>query len=90
MDIRTVRKPDKTTSMFWPFLYAVVFVAMFGGLVFTALSLVTGMVNKDRRLVAFGLRCLLFSAVAGIVFLLLLMRIRHIIAEEIKDILDSL
>ena len=75
--------------MFWSFLYAIVFVAMFGGLVFTALSLVTGIVNRDRRIIGFALRCLLFSAVAGIVFFLMLTRLGGIFAEKINGILDS-
>lgn len=76
--------------MFWTFLYAIVFVALFGGLIFTALSLVTGMVNRDRRILAFGLRCLLFTAISGIAFFLLVMRLGDIFAKEANAILDSL
>ena len=75
--------------MFWSFLYAIVFVATFGGLVFTLLSLVTGIWNKDRRIIDFGLKLLLFTAIAGMVFLLMLLRLGGILAEKINGILDS-
>jgi hypothetical protein len=76
--------------MFWSFLYAIVFVAMFGGLVFTLLSLVTGICNKDRRIIDLGLKLLLFTAIAGMVFFLMLMRLGGMFAEKIKGILDQL
>jgi hypothetical protein len=75
--------------MFWSFLYAIVFVATFGGLVFTLLSLVTGIWNKDRRIIEFGLKLLLFTAIAGMVFFLMLLRLGGILAEKINGILDS-
>lgn len=75
--------------MFWPFLYAIVFVATFGGLVFTLLSLVTGIWNKDRRIIDFGLKLLLFTAIAAMVFFLMLTRLGGIFAEKINGILDS-
>jgi hypothetical protein len=90
MVIRTPKKPDKATSMFWSFLYAIGFVATFGGLVFTLLSLVTGIWNKDRRIIDLGLKLLLFTAIAGMVFYLMLLRLGGIFAEKIKEILDSL
>lgn len=76
--------------MFWSFLYAIVFVATFGGLVFTLLSLVTGIWNKDRRIIDLGCKLLLFTAIAGMVFFLMLVRLGGIFAEKINDILDSL
>ena len=75
--------------MFWLFIYAIVFVATFGGMVFTLASLVTGIVNKDRRVIDFGLRILLFTAISGLVLLLLVKRLGYIYTEELKNILDS-
>ena len=75
--------------MFWSFIYAIVFVATFGGMVFTLASLVTGIVNKDRRIIDFGLRLLLFTAISGSVLLLMVRRLGHIFAEKLNDILDT-
>lgn len=76
--------------MFWSFLYAIVFVATFGGLVFTVLSLITGIVNKDRKIIGFGLRLLLFTTIAGSVLLLMVARLGNVFADKIKGILDSI
>ena len=75
--------------MFWPFIYAIVFAATFGGMVFTLASLVTGIVNKDRRIIDFGLRILLFTAISGSVLLLMVKYLGYIFAERLKDILDT-
>ena len=76
--------------MFWTFLYAIVFVATFGGLVFTLLSLVTGILNKDRRIIDLGLRFLLLTVIAGTLLFVMVMRLGGIFSEKLKDILDHL
>ena len=75
--------------MFWLFIYAIVFVATFGGMVFTLASLVTGIVNKDRRIIDFGLRILLFTAISGSVLLLMVKCLGYIFAEKLTDIPDT-
>lgn len=84
-----IAKPQ-IASMFWTFLYAIVFVATFGGLVFTLLSLVTGILNKDRRIIDLGLRFLLLTVIAGTVLFVMVMRLGGIFSEKLKDILDHL
>ncbi|MCS3802330.1 hypothetical protein [Niastella sp. OAS944] len=76
--------------MAWSFIYAVVFAATFGGVMFTLASLVTGIVNKDRRIIDFGLRILLFTAISGSVLLLMVKCLGYIFAEKLMDILDTI
>lgn len=75
--------------MFWTFIYAILFVATFGGMVFTLASLVTGIVNKDRKLIGFAFQCLLFTVIAGSVLLVAVGRLARMFADELKHILDS-
>lgn len=76
--------------LFWTFLYAILFVAVFGGLLGTMAYLALGIWNKDRSTIKFGLRVLLFTIFTGTVFYLLMLRETGLFFEKIKDILDSL
>jgi hypothetical protein len=69
--------------MFWTFIYAIMFVAVFGGVVFTVLSFITGIVNRDRRIISFGLKLLLFTVIAGLVLFQMFLRLIRIFFENL-------
>jgi hypothetical protein len=71
----------------WQFIYAILFVAAFGGSLATVAYLALGIIKSDRSIIYFGLRVLLFTILAGAVFYLLVLREVDSFLEMLKNIL---
>ena len=58
------------------------FVAVLGGFLFTILSFITYIVKRDRRIISIGLKLLMFTAIAGILFFMMLVKLLEMLVKN--------